>query len=50
MNPTDGDNGHTITTLASREIYRNPWLRLREDQIVRTNGKKGIYAVVDKDD
>jgi 8-oxo-dGTP pyrophosphatase MutT (NUDIX family) len=50
MNPTDGDNGHTITTLASREIYRNPWLRLREDQIVRTNGKKGIYGVVDKDD
>lgn len=40
----------TIRTLSSREIYRNPWLRLREDQIERNNGKKGIYGVVDKDD
>ena len=40
----------TIRTLSSREIYRNPWLRLREDQIERNNGTKGIYGVVDKDD
>src|ERR1035438_6243658 len=50
MNPTEGAHGSTITTLASREVYRNQWLRLREDQIVRSNGKKGIYGVVDKDD
>ncbi len=39
----------SITTLSSREIYRNRWLRLREDEILRSNGQKGIYSVVDKD-
>ena len=40
----------SIRTLGSREIYRNPWLRLREDQIERSNGTRGIYSVVEKDD
>jgi ADP-ribose pyrophosphatase len=40
----------SIRTLSSREIYRNPWLRLREDQIERSNGVRGIYGVIDKDD
>jgi ADP-ribose pyrophosphatase len=40
----------SIRTLSSREVYRNPWLRLREDQIERSNGAKGIYGVVEKDD
>ena len=45
----DPGPGHTITTLASREVYRNKWLRLREDEILRSNGQKGIYGVVEKD-
>jgi ADP-ribose pyrophosphatase len=40
----------SITTLSSREVYRNRWLRLREDQILRSNGKAGIYSVVEKDE
>jgi len=40
----------SITTLNSREVYRNPWLRVREDNILRSNGVPGIYGVVDKDD
>jgi 8-oxo-dGTP pyrophosphatase MutT (NUDIX family) len=40
----------SIRTLSSREIYRNPWLSLREDQIERSNGVSGIYSVVDKDE
>jgi ADP-ribose pyrophosphatase len=40
----------SIRTLSSREIYRNPWLRMREDQIERANGARGIYSVVDKQD
>src|SRR6185312_13510486 len=40
----------SIRTLSSREVYRNPWLRLKEDQIERSNGNKGIYGVVEKDD
>ena len=41
---------HSITTLSTREVYRNPWLSLREDQILRSNGKPGIYGVIDKED
>jgi 8-oxo-dGTP pyrophosphatase MutT (NUDIX family) len=40
----------SITTVSSREIYRNQWMRLREDGILRSNGKTGIYGVVEKDD
>ena len=40
----------SITTLSSREVYRNHWMRVREDEILRSNGQKGIYGVVDKDD
>ncbi len=40
----------SITTIASREIYRNHWMRLREDDIVRSNGERGIYGVVEKDE
>jgi 8-oxo-dGTP pyrophosphatase MutT (NUDIX family) len=40
----------SIRTLSTREIYRNPWLRVREDQIERSNGSRGIYGVVEKDD
>ncbi|MGO9435847.1 MAG: NUDIX domain-containing protein [Terracidiphilus sp.] len=40
----------SITTLSSREVYRNRWMRLREDEILRSNGQRGIYSVVDKDE
>jgi len=40
----------TITTLSSREVYRNRWMRVREDEILRSNGQKGIYGVVEKED
>jgi 8-oxo-dGTP pyrophosphatase MutT (NUDIX family) len=40
----------SIKTISTREVYRNPWLRVREDEIERSNGTNGIYGVVDKDD
>jgi ADP-ribose pyrophosphatase len=40
----------SITTLSSREVYRNRWMRLREDEILRSNGQKGIYSVAEKED
>jgi len=46
----ESEPNKSIVTLASREVYRNQWLRLREDRILRSNGKEGIYSVVDKDD
>ncbi len=42
--------GKSITTVSSQEVYKNHWMRVREDQIVRSNGKPGIYGVVEKDD
>jgi 8-oxo-dGTP pyrophosphatase MutT (NUDIX family) len=34
------------TTLSSREIYANPWMSVREDQVIRPDGNPGIYGVV----
>ncbi len=31
-------------------MYRNHWLLVREDEIERANGAKGVYGVVEKDD
>jgi len=50
MNPVLATIAPSITTLSTREVYRNHWMRVREDEILRSNGKKGIYGVVDKDD
>jgi ADP-ribose pyrophosphatase len=50
-NESDGHGAHrSITTLSSREVYRNRWMRVREDEILRSNGQKGIYGVVEKHD
>jgi len=34
-------------TLGTRMIYANPWLRLREDRVIRPDGTEGIYGVVE---
>lgn len=34
------------TTLSSNEIYSNPWISLREDQVINPKGGDGIYGVV----
>lgn len=34
------------TTLASREVYDNAWVRIREDEVLRPDGAPGIYGVV----
>ena len=39
----------SIKTISSREVYRNPWTRVREDVIERDNGQRGIYGVIEKD-
>ena len=38
-----------IVRLGRREVYRNHWMRVYEDEILRSNGAKGIYGVVEKD-
>ena len=39
----------SIRTISSREVYRNPWTRVREDVIERANGQRGVYGVIEKD-
>jgi 8-oxo-dGTP pyrophosphatase MutT (NUDIX family) len=34
-------------TLSSRIAYENRWIRVREDQVIRPDGKPGIYGVVE---
>ncbi|AMV36938.1 NUDIX domain-containing protein [Planctomyces sp. SH-PL62] len=34
-------------TLGSRPVYENPWIRVREDHVVRPDGAPGIYGVVE---
>jgi 8-oxo-dGTP pyrophosphatase MutT (NUDIX family) len=34
-------------TLASRIAYENEWVRLREDTVLRPDGRQGIYGVVE---
>ncbi|MCS6802221.1 MAG: NUDIX hydrolase [Chloroflexota bacterium] len=36
--------------LARREVYRNPWLRVYEDSVIRPDGQPGIYGVVEPED
>jgi 8-oxo-dGTP pyrophosphatase MutT (NUDIX family) len=44
----DTDRVQPITQISSREVYRNAWIVVREDQIRRPDGSAGIYGVVDK--
>jgi 8-oxo-dGTP pyrophosphatase MutT (NUDIX family) len=50
MDSTLSSAGSSIITLSTREVYRNHWMRLREDEVLRSNGQTGIYGVVEKDD
>jgi ADP-ribose pyrophosphatase len=33
--------------LSSREIYRNPWILVREDKVVHPSGKEGVFGIVE---
>ena len=34
-------------TIGSRQVYVNPWIRVREDHVIRADGQPGIYGVVE---
>lgn len=34
-------------TQSSREVYKNAWIRVREDQVIRPDGAPGIYGVIE---
>ncbi|MDX5346452.1 MAG: NUDIX hydrolase [Hymenobacteraceae bacterium] len=33
-------------TLSTKPVYENPWIKVREDQVINPRGGKGIYGVV----
>ena len=39
-----------MRTTSSREAYRNPWIRVREDEVVHEDGSTGLYGVVERPD
>ncbi len=45
-NVTLEDESNPWRTLSSRRIYENPWISVREDQVLRPDGEPGIYGVV----
>ena len=44
---TTGETRNPWQTRGSREIYHNPWIRVREDHVIRADGRSGIYGVVE---
>lgn len=43
---TDDETKSPWQTLASRQMYDNAWVRVREDSVIRPDGEQGIYGVV----
>jgi 8-oxo-dGDP phosphatase len=43
-------DGPAIKRLSSRVVYENPWMVVREDEIERPDGSRGIFGVIDKPD
>lgn len=37
-------------TTNSKTVYQNPWIRVREDEIIRPDGSAGIYGVIESRD
>ena len=35
------------TRRASRVVYDNPWIRVRDDRVIRPDGQPGVYGVVE---
>ena len=44
MTPEEAPNPWRV--LGSRPVYENPWISVREDEVVRPDGNPGIYGVV----
>jgi len=45
MNPKEAPE-NPWQTVSTRVVYDNPWIRVREDQVTRPDGKPGIYGAV----
>jgi 8-oxo-dGTP pyrophosphatase MutT (NUDIX family) len=43
---SDPDRSNPWKTVSSHPVYENPWIAVREDQVLRPDGSPGIYGVV----
>jgi 8-oxo-dGTP pyrophosphatase MutT (NUDIX family) len=46
----DMNNENPWKTLSSKTVYQNPWIKVREDSVMRLDGSKGIYGVMESKD
>jgi 8-oxo-dGTP pyrophosphatase MutT (NUDIX family) len=46
MHDPEHDHANPWKTVSSRPVYENPWIAVREDQVIRPDGAPGIYGVV----
>ncbi|MCQ0006796.1 hypothetical protein [Actinomadura madurae] len=46
---SEGD-GPAVRQVGTRVVYENPWMVVREDEVERLDGSRGIYGVIDKPD
>lgn len=45
-----GEGEPAVRRVGTRVVYENPWMAVREDEVERLDGSRGIYGVVDKPD
>lgn len=38
----------TWQTISSRQVYKNPWIEIQEDKVIRPDGKEGLYGFLIK--
>ena len=36
-----------FTVIGTREVYKNPWIRVREDKVIKPDRSRGIYGVIE---
>lgn len=44
------NNDNPFKTLSSKIVYENPWIKIREDKIIRSDGSEGIYGLMESKD
>lgn len=42
-----GNRENPWRAVATRPVYDNPWIRVRQDEVIRPDGLPGIYGVVE---
>lgn len=39
-----------VKQISTKQVYKNQWITVREDEIEFANGRRGIYGVIEKND